>query len=61
MGDEATTTAALEAGANILIAQAGEAGGEAGWVGTLASVPRGSTWQVMCLSSLPAGLPTAGE
>ncbi len=39
VGDEATTTAALEAGADILIAQGGEAGGNAGWVGTLALVP----------------------
>lgn len=39
VGDEATATAALEAGADILIAQGGEAGGNAGWVGTLALVP----------------------
>ena len=39
VGDEQMASAALEAGANVLIAQGAEAGGNAGWVGTLALVP----------------------
>ena len=37
--DRATAEAALEAGADVIVAQGGEAGGHGGWVGTMVIVP----------------------
>jgi nitronate monooxygenase/enoyl-[acyl-carrier protein] reductase II len=39
VGDRRTAEVALEAGADVLVAQGWEAGGNAGWVGTMALVP----------------------
>jgi enoyl-[acyl-carrier protein] reductase II len=39
VGDLRTTELALEAGADVLVAQGWEAGGHAGWVGTMVIVP----------------------
>ncbi len=39
VGDRRTAELALEAGADVLVAQGWEAGGNAGWVGTMALVP----------------------
>jgi enoyl-[acyl-carrier protein] reductase II len=39
VGDAVTADAALTAGADVLIAQGGEAGGNAGWIATLVLVP----------------------
>lgn len=40
VGDLRTAEAALEAGADVLVAQGWEAGGNAGWVGTMVLVPQ---------------------
>jgi enoyl-[acyl-carrier protein] reductase II len=39
VGDVATAEAALAAGADVLVAQGGEAGGNAGWISTMVLVP----------------------
>jgi enoyl-[acyl-carrier protein] reductase II len=58
VGDVDAAEQAIEAGADILVAQGTEAGGNAGWVTTMVLVPLSSMSPVRSPSSLPVASPT---